>query len=297
MQELLLELPSEELIDVHTTREQLEAIDRRLDRIEERLGISPTPPEQKKSFWPKTLTDWATVFGFGLALLIACISVTLGIGSLLFDSHITTDIKPLSDKIDQDQRDIAKINGKLDAWAPFIAPAVIQRSTTLSQEEFNRSLPALNKALQATSQLQVAIPKEAVQQIAQKLQKTTETSADYWPTVLQFIQAASASLVAPSDVPPPDTKFAGLHNFRCVGATNCMVASHCAVILDGGDIPNSIFDHCRIRFTNNPVGLAGTRFTDCVFEMPAGIVQPTPYLKNSAKTLLASNLHEITFPN
>ena len=75
-----------------------------------------------------------------------------------------------------------------------------------------------------------------------------------------------------------------------------MVASHCALILDGGYIPNSIFDHCRIKFTSNPVGLEGTRLIDCVFEIPTDIMQPTPYLKNSAKVLLASNLRQVTFP-
>jgi hypothetical protein len=68
------------------------------------------------------------------------------------------------------------------------------------------------------------------------------------------------------------------------------------MILDGGHIPNSLFDHCRIKFTNNRVGLEGTRFIDCIFEIPTDITQPTPYLKSTAKILLASNLRQVKFP-
>jgi hypothetical protein len=102
-------------------------------------------------------------------------------------------------------------------------------------------------------------------------------------------------MVTPGDVPPPGTPYGTLSEVHCSGAVHCIVASHRALLLDGGDIPGSIFDHCRIKFTQNPVGLAGVKFIDCIFEMPVETT-PTPYLKNAAKVLLASNLREVSFP-
>jgi hypothetical protein len=177
-----------------------------------------------------------------------------------------------------------------------MVPEILTRSSSISQDEFNKSLPSLRNAIQVAAQARGVVPNETLQQIAQKLGRTPESSPDYWPTVLQFIQFASGSFVTSTDVPPPDARFSQMSNVTCSRSAHCFSGSHCAVVLDGGSIPNSIFDHCRIRFTNNPIGLAGTRFIDCIFEMPTNITQPTPYLKRSAKTLLASNLRQVTFP-
>ena len=51
--------------------------------------------------------------------------------------------------------------------------------------------------------------------------------------------------------------------------------------------------HPRIIFTQNPVKTHNFAFIDCVLEMPV-TENPTPYLKNITKLLLASNLAEVS---
>jgi hypothetical protein len=217
--------------------------------------------------------------------------------ALQIQTQVTDSLKTPLQKLDGMSTDIARINATLTAWAPFMVPTILKNSASMSPDEFNKSLPSLRSAMQIATQAKAIVPTETLQQIALKLRQTGESNPDYWPTVLQFIQFASASFVAPADVPPPNARFSQMSNVTCSGSAHCVVANYCAVILDGGNIPHSMFDHCRIRFTNNPVGLAGTQFIDCVFEMPTDITQPTPYLKNSAKALLASNLRQVMFPS
>jgi hypothetical protein len=176
------------------------------------------------------------------------------------------------------------------------APTSLKGIASLPPASFAQSLPALKDAMQKAAQTKTIVPNETLQQIAQRLQGTSESSPDYWPVVLQFIQFASAASVSPTDIPPANSRYSIASDIRCVGFARCIVASHCAFILDGGSIPNSIFDHCRIKFTNNPVELKGTRFIDCLFEMPTDITRPIPYLKKSAKELLASDLRQVMFP-
>jgi len=210
--------------------------------------------------------------------------------------QVSESLKGPSQQIQQTSQDIAVIKARLDDWAPFIVPEILKRHSSMNQDEFNKSLASLRNAMQIAAQARAVVPNETIQKIAQQLRQTGESSPEYWPTILQFIQFASASLIAPADVPPANTQYTVASNFNCVGGMRCMQLSHCAIVLDGGHIPNSIFDHCRIKFTSNPVGLEGTRFIDCIFEIPTDITQPTPYLKNSVKILLASNLRQVTFP-
>jgi len=118
---------------------------------------------------------------------------------------------------------------------------------------------------------------------------TPETSPDYWPTVLQFIQFASSARTVSADVPPAGPPDVVLSNVRCTHVVHCIVASHRRILLDGGDIPGSRFEKCRIIFTQNPVKMRDVQFINCLFEMPV-TNNPTPYLKDAARQLLASNL-------
>lgn len=302
MQEFLVNLETEETLDMPSNRDRIESLETRLDAIELQLSeIGPHPGIPSKrtkhsKFWPTNLTEWAQVVGVAFSVFVAACGFTYFVGGLMMDSRITQALVPVNSQLTSIDGDVKAIKATLDAWRPFIAPEVLKNSTSLSPEEFKKSLSKLNHALQTVAETNIAVPQQTLSEIALKLRAVQESSPDYWPTVLRFIQFASGSLVPSADVPPPDARFAQMSNITCRGTAHCVSANHCAVILDGGDIPNSIFDHCRIRFTNNPVGLAGTHFIDCVFEMPTNITQPTPYLKRSAKALLASNLRQVTFP-
>ncbi len=66
------------------------------------------------------------------------------------------------------------------------------------------------------------------------------------------------------------------------------------VLLDGGDVGNIRFEHCRIRFTNNAVRMRNVVFVGCVFEFPVSD-DPNPYLKTAAEKVLASkDLEQVT---
>lgn len=155
----------------------------------------------------------------------------------------------------------------------------------------SKSLPALQTVVsQPTSEIRPA--PESVFTLAQKLRRIPESSTDYWPTVLRFIQFASAG-VNTTNIPPPGSPQIVISNVTCVNMTHCIVASGRRILLDGGSIPNSQFVNCRIIFTQNPVNMKGTVFINCVFEMPI-VSQPGPYLRDASRLLLASDFQNIT---
>jgi hypothetical protein len=263
----------------------------RLEKIEQTLGIRPAT---KHHWWPTTLLGWANLVASVLAILGIIVGTVSYVASLAVDKHIQNALKPVNTNIRSISGDIRAIKATLDAWKPFIAPEVIKNSTSLNREDFEHSLPRLNAAMRELTSVKASISPQTVSGIAEKLRATPESSPDYWPTVLQFIQLASASIVPATDLPPPNAPYTEMRSIYCQGSGRCMVASYKNILLDGGNIPNSVFEHCRIKFTTHPVGLKGVQFIDCVFEMPTSET-PSQYLKKSAQTLLASNLNQVTF--
>jgi hypothetical protein len=133
-----------------------------------------------------------------------------------------------------------------------------------------------------------------LQGVAQKLLKLSGNSPDYWPTVLKFIQFASAGLSpdVPPHVPPPGTR-PGLtikNSILPPGTVKWPPISHQVILLDGGEISDMQVDHSRIIFTEQPVKMTNVTFVDCVFEMPP-TAAPNPYLQNASRQLLASDLN------
>jgi hypothetical protein len=129
----------------------------------------------------------------------------------------------------------------------------------------------------------------ALRAIAVKLQHTDENSPEYWPTVLRFIHIASAA--GSPKAPPPGSPI----NIRLtnVGLENQALPPRLGVVLfDGGSATNFRFEDSRIIFTEHPVQLRNVTFINCAFEMP-DMSAPTPYIKNAARELLASNLTAI----
>jgi hypothetical protein len=291
-------------LDLESTLGEMAPSDTQFENLKKRVKDLEQKPGQTapNSSWIQRhqVLTWL----ISLTVTIVALSITFYAGVMphiekddaqQITNQVTEGLKQPLQKIGQMSDEIAEINGTLKAWAPFMAPEVLKRSASANQDEFNKSLPDLKKAIQAAAQTNTTVSNGILQQISEKLQRTSESSPEYWPTVLQFIQFASAQFVNPADVPLPSARYDEMHNVSCAGAAHCIEASHRAILLDGGNIPNSIFQHCRIKFTNNPVGLQGSRFIDCIFEMPANVT-PTPYLKNSAKILLASNLLQVAFP-
>jgi hypothetical protein len=156
----------------------------------------------------------------------------------------------------------------------------------LDQSEFSKSLQALQKAMQ---QPLSSTPQPTLRRVAEKLLASDESSPDYWPAVLHFIQAASSGLT--SDVPAPGTPNLILrqNKIKDIGNEVAKPLSHIIVELDGGDVVNQRFENSRIIFTENPVHMRNVAFVNCVFEMPVSVA-PSQFLRDVSKSLLASNL-------
>lgn len=164
------------------------------------------------------------------------------------------------------------------------------------EKMFATSLPYLRTLM---TQSASGVPQTTLFQLASKLRKTPESSKDYWPTVLQFIQFASSAIGVQKEVPPPGRPNITASGSSCIGPGYGQAGGHCLtisgeiILLDGGSIPGSRFHNCRIIFTQNPVQMHGVVFVNCVFEMPI-TSNPTPYLKDAARQLLASNLKSVS---
>jgi hypothetical protein len=128
--------------------------------------------------------------------------------------------------------------------------------------------------------------------ISEKLSKVDSSTPDYWPTVLQFLQFATAEL-APTNVPAPGTLPTLRTSSGNFFANN--VFSGVTVVLDGGTLLGNRFDHCRIIFTDTPVNMTNVMFVNSVFEFPVSSV-PSPYIQQASKALLASDLKTASIP-
>jgi hypothetical protein len=215
-------------------------------------------------------------------------------------NHFTNDFATFSTKTKDRLDELEKLPPRLDSFEKELQRLEFYQSlkdiSSSDPATFSRSLPDLRKILQHP--VSEAKPSHSLLlQLASKLRETSDASPDYWPTVLEFIQFASSAMTPPTDVPPPGPPYTSMRNSRCgIGPGYCGMASHRSIVLDGGDISRSRFENCRIIFTQNPVKMRGVQFINCVFEMPVTSA-PTPYLKDAARQLLASNLTSVSIPS
>lgn len=165
--------------------------------------------------------------------------------------------------------------------------SVLKQINELDQQTFSKALPALRKVTEQPS-AEVDATQPTLQDIAEKLRRTDEASPDYWPTVLQFLEFASA-LISPN-APPHGEPNAFLHGVSLHGQYAMSFPPHAVILFDGGEVENYTFRDCRIIFTEKTVRLKNVSFINCAFEMPITNT-PTPYLKSASQLLLASHLN------
>ncbi len=183
--------------------------------------------------------------------------------------------------------------GILELRASQSPNAVLHEINGMNQTKFSASLPALQSAIQKPIP-EIATSQPLLDGIAEKLLKTNSSAPNYWPTVLQFLQFASAGL-APANVPPPDSK----PTIRTSGISNLFannVFSRVTVILDGGLLIGNRFENCRVIFTDTPVQMTNVTFVNSIFEFPISS-EPPPYIQKAGKLLLASDLKTASIPN
>ena len=168
--------------------------------------------------------------------------------------------------------------------------ATLQRLASLDSNHLGASLPVLRLVSEQPVSKVSPSPAE-LRAIAYTLSKVNPNSPDYWPTVLAFIQFASAHFG--SNAPPPGTPVNGYigHN-RIVGSV-IRLPPHIVIELEDNYIEDETFTDSRIIFTGNPSVLKNVRFINCAFEF-RNIAQPSPYSKAAASQLLAAGIQTVS---
>jgi hypothetical protein len=247
----------------------------------------PSPPDDTKSKITELTREQSWLKG--VSWKIATVYAAAFIGLITW--YLPKELNQLREAVKGDtsvtiqplDTRLSKVEGQLQTLIDFQKQISLKDIARQDQESFPKSLPVLRNLAENPPSDQFKPDPSTLREIAEKLQRTDESSPDYWPTVLQFLKFASA-IVAPTNVPPPGPSFM----FSGVTAPRSQIRGR-VVILDGGDFRDSVFLTCRVIFTENSVNLKGVHFINCVFELPV-TDSPSPFLKQASQTLLASDL-------
>jgi hypothetical protein len=250
----------------------------------------------------RRLTHWLREWGLAgtaiavpLTLLTICVAVGIFAASgMKENTQFRTRTEDRLTTIEGDVQDIKVSLLKLRAAES--PKSVLDEMSHLDQKIFAKALSALQTVTEQPVS-KVNASQAILQQVADKLLRIDPNAPDYWPTVLRFIQFATTGLTP--DVPPPGSppKFILSRVSIPPGTVKWGPVSHTVVLLDGGLISDLRVDHSRVIFTEHPVRMVNVTFTDCVFEMPISNQPPDRFLQQAGRTILASNLKQVTFSN
>jgi hypothetical protein len=171
-------------------------------------------------------------------------------------------------------------------------PITLKEISRLDQKTFEHSLRPSRHALEHADP--GGTDQETVRAIFDKLRETDDSAQDYWPTLLRFLQFASAR-TAPN-APPPGQQARSLTDILWVGIMRGIHPNGKTILFDGGSFGNSNFTECRIIFTQNPVEMHHVAFKDCAFEFPATDT-PSLYLRKLSCMLFSSDLRSVSMPS
>ncbi|MBV9759826.1 MAG: hypothetical protein JO340_04610 [Acidobacteriaceae bacterium] len=159
----------------------------------------------------------------------------------------------------------------------------------LNVTELAKNLPALRKVAEQPPS-EVRPTETAVEAVAVKLRQVNENAPDYWPTVLQFIQFASAGLSP--DVPPRNSPYVTKMDDVYISGGGMPLDGR-VLILKNGRLENLAIRNSRIVFSG-PMVLINVTFINCAFdfEFPNESSQPlpSPYVRRTVQQLLASGI-------
>lgn len=254
-----------------------------------RNAIAPLRPSGWRKFvvWAR---EWG-ILGTIVTVIVAMIGITTGALYQSF-SHIKEESAfrtHTNDTLDAQDKRLSKIEADLLELRAAQSPAeVLKDIGKLDEKRLTYALPALQAATKQTPKT-VNVDQATLRDIAGKLLRVDTAVPDYWPAVLQFLRFASATTT--TDVPAPGTS--QLIIARNNGGLSLGHVDHKTVVLDGGQIVDTEFQNCRIVFTNNPVAMKNVTFKDSVFDLPVSS-NPNQYLQRAGRTLLASNLADVS---
>lgn len=223
------------------------------------------------------IKDWG---GTGAAVGIIIFFLTQWSGYTEFKTSTGMKLEGVNVRLDKIDTSL------LELRASQSPDSVLHEINGLDPAKFARAVPALRIAVQKPLVANSEVSRPLLGGIAEKLSKTNPLVPNYWQTVLEFLQFASAGLAPPS-VPPPGSKpllrsSAGMqfdHN-SFNGVT---------IMLDGGSVADSSFNNCRVIFTDTPVKMTNVTFVNSIFEFPISSAPP-PYIRQASRLLLASDL-------
>jgi hypothetical protein len=167
---------------------------------------------------------------------------------------------------------------------------LLTQLASLDTKRFTQNLTALRKVSEQPV-ANVATTPEVLKKVAYQLNAVDEKTDNYWPTVLRFIEFASAGLA--SNAPPKGslvtrtfTKESGKDGQSPL--LGGFILNGGVFVLDGAVLQDIRFVEARIIFTDNPSTLKNVTFINCAFEFP-DIDRPSPALEIASRALLASD--------
>lgn len=189
---------------------------------------------------------------------------------------------------------LASVQGRLlTLEAPQAPKKVFQELGALPPKQLAQALPALRTIAEQRISA-VDPPKNTLLEIASRLQKVDETSPDYWPATLRFIQFAS-SAISPSAPPsgPPTMVLERVSSNIPLRKLFPSPIMEKVVFLSGVEISGGTFENCRIVFGLEPSKMKDIVFINCVFDFPSGLTTPPSHLQIAAKEILNGKISNV----
>lgn len=236
---------------------------------------------RRVTFW---LREWGLA---GIAIVVPLTLLGLLITVSIFAAYGIKDNAKFQTHT-EDRLDT--IESELRTLEASQAPAkVLKELASLDTKHLAQNLPALRKVSEQPIS-EVSPPPMVLQQVVVRLQHVSESTEDYWPTLLRFIQFASRGLAsrapAPGSVPAMWLDNVSVNGVNVVGPGSI-------VELRGGKLQNTTFTDSLIIFTTTPTKLINVRFVGCAFEFP-DLDEPSPSVKDYSRELLASGIQSAT---
>ena len=281
-----------------TTKEQLETIDKRLEKVESALGLRPAPKGWFALRWDRFINNKGT------AVILAVILCVASIYGKYYLDHKNDDFNRSVDQELQKPGGVAEtlagvqktVNGlgtTLKTLQPFIQDVIghqFESAAKLPTAELRERLPAVNHLLTVASNQHVKVEPKILGALSGNLKDVQPESRDFWPTVAALISYRSrlgarefvvpnfpdcteAAPVARSLTPVPTP---GTYTIKHTPA----IYHDCSIVLDSDAASLALsqnlswtditFRNCVIIYNGGILALHGKivgriRFEDCFF--------------------------------